>query len=140
MKKLFMGCLALVMLLPAVFVLAQGKGMTDAKMMKCCQEVMGQKQKMKEDMKAQNAQLKERLVNINRAPEDKKMGLMSSFLYLLVEQQAAMDARMSKMDDAMMKHTMQHMQMGKDSMSQCPMMKGMENMDEKSEGDHEENK
>jgi hypothetical protein len=25
----------------------------------------------------------------------------------------------------MMKHMMEHMQMGKESMSQCPMMKGM---------------
>jgi hypothetical protein len=29
----------------------------------------------------------------------------------------------------MMKHMMQHMQMGKDSMSQCPMMRGMKGMD-----------
>jgi hypothetical protein len=29
------------------------------------------------------------------------------------------------MEDEMMKHMMEHMQMGKESMSQCPMMKGM---------------
>ena len=39
-----------------------------------------------------------------------------------------------KMDEEMM----QHMEMGKDSMSQCPMMKGMKDMDDKSSGDHKE--
>lgn len=29
----------------------------------------------------------------------------------------------------MMKHTMRHMQMGKESMSECPLMKGMKGMD-----------
>ena len=32
------------------------------------------------------------------------------------------------------KHGMQHMQMGKESMSQCPMMKGMKDMDKSSPG------
>jgi hypothetical protein len=41
------------------------------------------------------------------------------------EQRIAMDARKAKMEDEMMKHMMEHMQMGKKSMSQCPMMKGM---------------
>jgi hypothetical protein len=40
-----------------------------------------------------------------------------------------MDARKAEMEGKMMTHTMQHVQMGKESMSQCPMMKGM---DEKS--------
>jgi hypothetical protein len=31
---------------------------------------------------------------------------------------------------------MQHLQMGKESMSQCPMMKGMKGMDEQSTGAH----
>ena len=59
------------------------------------------------------------------------MGLMAAVLNHSVEQRVTMDARKAKMEKKMMKHMMQHMQMGKGSMSQCPMMKGMEDMDEK---------
>jgi len=108
---------------------AEGKVMTEAKMMERCQERMEQKQKMKEDMKAQDAELTEQLTKMNSAPEDKKMGLMAAILTHMVEQRITMDARKAKMEEEMMKHMMQHMQMGKESISQCPMMKGM---DEKS--------
>jgi hypothetical protein len=40
----------------------------------------------------------------------------------------------------MMKHMMQHMQMGKESLSQCPMMKGLKGMDEKPGDAQEEHK
>lgn len=112
--------------------------MTEAKMMERCQEMMEQKQKMKEDMKAQDAELTEQLTRMNSAPEDKKMGLMAAILTHMVEQRITMDARKAKMEEEMMKHMMQHMQMGKGSMSQCPMMKGMKDMDEKSAGAHKE--
>jgi len=108
---------------------AGGKNMTEAKMMERCQEMMEQKQKMKEDMKAQDAELTEELTKMNSAPEDKKMGLMAAILTHMVEQRITMDARKAKMEEEMMKHMMQHMQIGKESISQCPMMKGM---DEKS--------
>lgn len=108
---------------------ADGKKMMEGKMMERCQEMKKQKQQMKEDMKAQDAQLTEQLAKMNSAPEDKKMGLMSAVLTQMVEQRITMDARKAKMQEEMMKHMMQHMQMGKESMSQCSMMKGM---DEKS--------
>jgi hypothetical protein len=38
------------------------------------------------------------------------------------------------MEDEMMQHMMQHMMMGKESLSQCPMMKGMKDMDKSSPG------
>jgi hypothetical protein len=97
-----------------------------------------QKQKMKEDMDAQNTQLTEQLAKMNSAPEDKKMDRMASVITLMVEQRIAMDARKAKMDEEMMQHMMQHMQMGKESMSQCPMMKEMKGMDEKSMGAEKE--
>ena len=59
---------------------AAGKAMTEANMMEHCQEMKDQKQKMKEDMKAQDAQLTEQLADMNRAPKDKKVGLMASAL------------------------------------------------------------
>ncbi|HSQ40533.1 MAG TPA: hypothetical protein VLM78_10275 [Anaerolineales bacterium] len=103
-----------------------------------CQEMKEQKQKMKEDMKAQDAQLIEQLTKMNSAPEDKKMSLMAAVITQMVEQRIAMDARKAKMEEEMMKHMMQHMQMGKESISQCPMMTDMKDMDEKSTGAHKE--
>jgi hypothetical protein len=136
-KKLI-GCLILMTLIPAAFVAAEGKNMMGSKMMSHCKEMMEQKQKMNDEMKAQDAKLTEQIAEMNRAPEDKKMGLMEAILTQMVEQRAAMDVKKSKMQDAMMKHMAEHMQMGKDSMSQCPMMKGMKDMDEKSADTHKE--
>jgi hypothetical protein len=113
---------------------AEGQTVTAARLMERCQEMKQQKQNMKDDMKAQNAQLTEQLANMNRAPEDQKTGLMAAVLTHMVEQRIAMDARKAQMEEAMMQHMMQHMQMGKESMSQCPMMKdrkGMKGMDAK---------
>ncbi len=113
---------------------AKGPHMMAPKMMAGCQEMMAQKRKMTEDMKAQDAQLSGQLTEMNGAPEDRKMGLMAAVLTTMVDQRTAMHARMAEMDEAMMKHMMQHMQMGKGSMSQCPMMKGMKDMAENSTG------
>jgi hypothetical protein len=107
---------------------AQEKKMAEAEMMARCQEMMAQKQKMKVDMEAQNAQLTEQISEMNGAPVDKKTDLMAALLTQMVEKRIAMDARKAKMEDEMMQHMMQHMQMGKESMSQCPMMKGMKDM------------
>ncbi|MEO8049802.1 MAG: hypothetical protein ABI833_05250 [Acidobacteriota bacterium] len=106
----------------------QAKGMMAAPMMEKCQEMKAQKQKMKADIAAQDARLTEQLAEMNRAPEGKKLGLMAAVLTNMAEQRVAMDARKAKMEEAMMQHMMQHMQMGKESMSQCPMMTGMEGM------------
>src|ERR1017187_9505862 len=105
----------------------EGRAMTEATMMERCQEMKDQKQKLKEDMKAQDAQLTEQLAEMNLSPKDKKVGLMATALTGMVQQRITMDARKAKMEDMM-----QHMQMGKESMSQCPMMKGMKDMDESS--------
>ena len=96
-----------------------------AKMMEQCKAMMEQKQKMMADMKAQDAKLTEQVAEMNRAPQDKKVDLMAALLTNMVQQRIAMEARMMKMHEEMMQHMMQHMMMGKDSMSQCPMMKGM---------------
>ena len=83
--------------------------------------------------KTLDAELTELAAKMNRAPGDKQMALMADVITRIVEQQATMDQRKAKMNDAMMAHMMGHMQMGKDSMTQCPMMKSM---DEKSMGAH----
>ncbi len=117
---------------------AEGKTVTEDTMMDRCQEMKDQKEKVKEEMKAQDAELTEQVAKMNSAPEDKKMSLMAAVITRLVEQRIARDERKAKMEEQMMKHMMQNMQMGKDSMSQCPMMKGMKDMDHKSAGPHKE--
>jgi hypothetical protein len=79
-------------------------------------------------MKSQDAELTELVAKMNRAPGDKQMTLMATVITQIVEQQVAMDQRKAKMEDAMMAHMMEHMQMGKDSMAKCPMMKDMNDM------------
>ncbi|MHB8899038.1 MAG: hypothetical protein ACYC6Y_09855 [Thermoguttaceae bacterium] len=110
--------------------------MMDGTMMESCQKMKDQKQKMMADMKAQDAKLTEDVAKMNSAPEDKKMSLMAAVITRMVERQTAMHARMPKMQEEMMKHMMQHMQMGKESMAQCPMMKGMKGTDAKSAEAH----
>jgi hypothetical protein len=111
---------------------AKGKTMMEGKMMERCQAMMEQKQKMMAEMKAQDTELTAEVAKMNNAPDDKKVGLMAAILSQMVEQRTAMNARMAKMQEEMMKHMGQHMQMGKESLSQCPMMKGMKDMGEKS--------
>lgn len=111
---------------------AQGKMMMEGKVMERCQAMKEQKQKMMADMKAQDAELTEQVAKMNSAPEGKKMSLMAAVVTRMVEQRITMDARKAKMEEEMMQHMMQHTQMGKESISQCPMMKGMKGTDETS--------
>ena len=116
-----------------------GKMMMDGKMMEKCQEMMSQRHKLHDEMKAQDTQLSEEVAAMNAASDDKKVGLMAALVTHLVEQRTAMNMRMEKMHSDMMGHMMQHMEMGKESMAQCPMMKGMKGMkgmDDKTSDDH----
>lgn len=103
---------------------AEGEPATEDTMMDRCQDMKGQKETMKEEMKAQDAELTGQIAKMNSAPEDKKMSLMAAVITRLVEQRIARDEKKAKMEEQMMKHMMQNMPMGKDSLSQCPMMKG----------------
>jgi hypothetical protein len=85
--------------------------------------------KMMEDVKDLDAELAEQIAKMNAAPVDKKMSLMAAVITHLAEQRIALDARMANTQDETMRHVMQHMQMGKDSMSQCPMMRSMKDLD-----------
>ena len=90
------------------------------------------------------AELATRVANMNGAAEGKKLDLLAAIVTNMVEQRTAMNMRMGKMQDEMMRHMMQHMQLGKESMSQCPMIKRMKDMDDTSAGEpkphHEEQK
>ncbi len=117
---------------------AEGKKIMEGKMMEGCQEMKEQKQKMMADMKAQDTDLAAQVAKMNSAPAEQKVELMTAVITKMTEQHAAMNARKAKMEEEMMKHMMEHMQMGRESMSQCPMMKGMKGMDSKPAGDHKE--
>lgn len=112
--------------------------MMEGKMMEHCKAMKEQKEKMMADMRAQDAALTAQVAEMNSAPEKKKLDLMSAIVTHMVKQQSAMNARKAKMEEAMMQHMMGHMQMGKESMSQCPMMKGMKGMDGKAPDAHKE--
>ena len=113
---------------------AKGKSMTELKLMERCQELKEQKQRMKEDMKAQDAELAELVAKLKSAPADKKMDLLAAVVTQMGEQRIAMDARKARMDEDMMNHMMQHVQMGKDSLSECPLMNGMKEKNDNSAG------
>lgn len=117
---------------------AEGKGMMKAKMMERCQQMMAHKKTLAADVKAQDAQLTQQLAEMNRAPENRKMGLMAAVLTRMVEQRITMDARKAAMEEEMMQHMMEHMQMGQESMAACPMMQGMKGKDDNPADAHKE--
>lgn len=98
--------------------------MMDAKMMEHCRAMKEQKQKLQSDLDSQAIQLRDQIEKMNRAPREEKVELLAAVVTDMAEQQANMNARKSKLMDGMMTHMMEHMQMGKDSMAQCPMMQG----------------
>ncbi|MFH1299734.1 MAG: hypothetical protein ABIK07_01640 [Planctomycetota bacterium] len=104
------------------------KSTSEDTMMESCQQMMKQKQKMMAAMQAEDAELSAQVAKMNDAPENRKMDLMAAVLTQVVEQRVARDEHKAKMQEKMMQHMMQHMQMGKKSMSQCPMMKDMKGM------------
>ena len=119
----------------------KGKMMKEGKMMESCQTMKEKKQEMMADLKAQDAKLIEAVARMNSATGDQKMTLMAALITSLVEQRTAMHRRTAKMQEEMMTHMMEHMQMGKESMTQCPMMKemmGKKGMDNKSGDAHKE--
>ncbi len=99
-------------------------------MMKCCRETMEQKHQMMAELKAQDAALSEQVAEMNSAPERKKTGLMAAILTRLVEQRATLHAKETALHEKMMGHMMAHMDMGKESMAECPMMNGMSDMND----------
>lgn len=117
---------------------AGGMRMMEGEMMENCKAMMEKKQEMMKEMKAQDAELSEQVAKMNSAPSDEKTGLMADVVTQLVEQRMDRSEKKTEMEGEMMKHMMQHMQMGKESMSKCPMMKGMKKMDSKSGGSHKD--
>lgn len=102
-----------------------GEKMMEGKMMESHQTMMQHHEAMMAEMKAQDADLTAQVATMNSAPADKKLDLMAAIVTSLVKQRAAMTTHMEKMHGEM-KPMMEHMQMGRESMSPQPMMmKGM---------------
>jgi hypothetical protein len=96
---------------------------TEASLMKHCEKMKDLKAQMKADMKTQDAELIEHAARMNRAPADQKVDELATLVTHMLEQRIAMAARKASMEEEMMAHMMEHMEMGKGSMAKCPMMK-----------------
>jgi hypothetical protein len=100
---------------------ASGKMMMDGRGPEHRQEMIEHRQAMLErhkamiaELKAQDAELATQLTKMNSAPKDQKLDQLAAIVTRLVEQRAAMTARMEKMQGEMMM-----------PMAQEPMMEGM---------------
>jgi len=111
--------------------LSDGIAMSDSDMMAHCEGIRAQKQKMQADQRAQEANLTAQIAMMNSSPDDKKMRLMAEVITHMNEQRITMDGRKAKMEEDMMQHLMQHVCMGKDSLSKCPMIHRMKDIDKK---------
>lgn len=112
----------------------------DSQMMEHCEKMKEQKKQLKADMKAQDADLTAHAAKMNSAPADKKVEEVAALLTHMLEVRIAMDVRKAKMEEEMMEHMMKHMEMGNDSMSKCPMMKGMDHKATDAHKEHSEAK
>lgn len=108
-----------------------GGKVVDSEMMKHCQAMMDQKQKMMSEMKAQDADLMAEIGKMNQASDKKKLDMLAAVVTHMMEHRLSMSEKMEQMQEGTMKHMMQHMQMGHESMGMCPMMIGMKDMDGK---------
>lgn len=90
-----------------------------------CQAMMAEHDKMMADMKAADQRLDALVAKMNAASGQQKTDATAAVVSEIVTQRKTMHAGMMKMHDGMMKHAMEHMQAGPQSMAMCPMMKGM---------------
>lgn len=103
----------------------QQQPMAGGNMMEECKAMMEAHQKMHAEMKAMDSELDKLVAEMNAAPADKKADATAAVVTKIVAQRGMMREKMETMHKGMMQHMMKHMQMGKGSMAECPMMKGM---------------
>ncbi len=96
------------------------------------EKMHGEKGMRYEEMKAQDAQLAAEVARMNGAPEDKKVGIMADIITKLVEQRAAMNARMEQAHGHMMGNIETHEEMeegGRSSQEEEMEMQDTEEME-----------
>ncbi len=86
------------------------------------QAMMERRHAMMAEMKAQDAELTALVAKLKTAPSDQKLDLLTTIVTRLVEQRAAMNARMESMPGGMMSRR----PMDDESKSSHPMMPGMD--------------
>ncbi len=110
----------------------------DEPMTEQCEALKDAKTKMVADMRAENLELTTQISKMNGASQDKKLDLLAAIVTRAVEQRTAMAPRMEKMESDMLKHLMQHMLRGRDSLVQCPLMKGLKDIDDGAADSHKD--
>ena len=118
-------------------------GMMSGNMADRCQQMAAMHTQMMADVKAMDSSLDQKVAAMNAATGNAKTNAMAAVINEMATQRTQMMAKMSGMQDQMMAHMGEHMaQSGsaamKQSIAQCPMMKGMKDTDEKSAGAHKE--
>lgn len=101
-------------------------GMMDDKMMAHCMEMMQKHDQMQAEIKAQDARVDDLVAKMNTSTGGERVEAMAAVITELSVQRKVRQGKMAAMQADMMQHMMEHMQMGKQSMSMCPMMKGMQ--------------
>jgi len=101
-------------------------GTMDDQMMAHCHAMMQMHSQMETDFKAQDAKLDALVTKMNTSIGADRAEAMGAVVTELVAQHKAQRDKMMSMHSEMMAHMMEHMQMGKQSMMMCPMMKTMQ--------------
>jgi CII-binding regulator of phage lambda lysogenization HflD len=95
-----------------------------------CKQMMAMHTQMMADMKAMDSSLDRKVAAMNAAKGNAKVDAMAAVINEMATQRTQMMSKMSGMQDQTMAHMGEHMaQSGsaamKQSMAECPMMKGM---------------
>ena len=109
---------------------AAQSGMMTGKMADQCKQMMAMHNRMMADRKAMDEALDRKVAAMNSATGSAKVDAMAAVINEMVAQRKQMMSKMSGMQEQMMAHMAEHMaQSGnaamRQSMAQCPMMKGM---------------
>ena len=107
--------------------------MGEQDMMKHCQAMAGQHEKLMADMDAMDAELNKGVAAMNAATGAAKVEAVAAVINQLASQRKTMRSNMAQMQSGKMQHMMEHMRSGnmqamQKSMAMCPMMKGMDHM------------
>lgn len=88
-----------------------------------CKTMMADHDKMMADVKIADDKLDALVAKMTSAPSSTQLAATVAVVTEIVAQRKSMHSGMMKMNDDMMKHMMEHMQAGPESMAMCPMMK-----------------
>lgn len=91
-----------------------------------CQELKELRDELRTDQRQQAADLAKEISKVNAAPAEQQVALLTQALTHLTEQQSKMNVRLTDLDDEMLQHQMLHIQLGSNSIPECPLLKRLE--------------